>query len=157
MPEKILKWVPVAVFAAVMLLVGTMTAVTAESPFKPIPASEVDQAQRDKARRIAAATLKGWSEGKFEPLSDDFTSEMKKALTPAAQRNSYLTTKPLFGDFRDQEFVEAVASPNLPEYVLYRFRGTFSGTKEKPEIRVVINGEGKVAGFWIKHWRKEVM
>ena len=123
-----------------------------ESPFKPIPASALDQTQLQTAERVGFRTLSGWRDGTFEPLSDDFTQQMKDALPSRTQREAYGQIKAGFGDFQSMEFAEAVASEELPNMVVYRFRGTFSETKSRPEVRVVLDGHNKVSGFWCKLW-----
>ena len=96
------------------------------------------------------------AENRFERLSDEFTERMKKTLTPEFQRQSEKVIAKLFGNLKAIEFVEAVKAISLPDVVIYRFRGTFTKTSERPELRVVINKEGKVEGFWIKDWHDEL-
>jgi hypothetical protein len=143
-----------ALVTAIILSMGQ--GVSAESVFKPISPAKIDQTAKKNAERVAIDLLTKWRENKFEPLSDAFSPRMKRALTPDAQEDACAGLKALFGTFRSLSFAEAVASKNLPDLVVYRFRGDFSGAKKKPEIRVVIDNKGKVSGFWIKHWRKEI-
>ena len=123
---------------------------------KPIPAARVDQAAKAKAEAMARALFKAWAGSQFEPLSDDFTLEMKQALPPDVQKQSYATIKANFGDFKDMQFVEAIASPAFPRYVMYRFRADFSDTPARPEVRVVLDKDGKVGGFAAMLWNPEV-
>ena len=140
----------------VALVMGSITDTFAQSPFQPVPESKVNLGHKAKARKAAVDTLTNWREGKYEPRSDDYTDAMKEASTPARQKAAYQNIKALFGDFEDLKYVEAVASKNLPSLVVYRFKGTFTGTRDQPEIRVVIDSEGRVAGFFIKPWRDEL-
>lgn len=146
----------VSMVTVVVWMTGIVMTAHADAPFKPIPPDQVNKDELEKARRIAETTLSNWRDGKFEPRGDEFTAAMKKASTPARQKAASQGIKDLFGDYQSLKYVEAVASKDMPEFVLYRFRGTFSGTDERPEIRIVINQDGKVAGVWIKHWRHEV-
>jgi len=92
----------------------------------------------------------------FEPLSDDFTSEMKQAFPPDVQKQSYATIKANFGDFKDMQFAEALTSPAFLRYIVYRFRADFSDTPARPEVRVVLDTDKKVGGFAVKLWNPEV-
>jgi hypothetical protein len=140
-----------------MILILIMVASAwAQSSFKPIPASQLNKAERDKAARIADTEFKNWRSGKFEPLTDAFTDQMRAALTAELQRSAYQQTKALFGDYQSLVFAEAVASPDMPGTTVYRFRGTFDKTQDKPEIRVVTDSAGKVSGFWIKPWADQL-
>lgn len=141
---------------AVLFFVGIQADVSAKSLFQTLPDSKVDQALKSKARQVAADLLTRWRDGKFEPLADDFTLDLSVRLPPADQEKACNRLRALFGDFRSLVFIEAVASPGLPGYVMFRFKGTFSGAKANPEIRVLMNDEAKVTGFWVKHWQDEV-
>jgi hypothetical protein len=136
--------------------VAAIAAAQAPPLFKPVPASKIDQAQKDKASKVAATTLDNWFKGKFAPLSDDFTSLMKEKLGPAAQKQATEGVKSVFGDFQSMKFVEAEASPAMAGIVVYRFKGKFSKTSESPEIRVVVNKQGKVAGLSVKPWQDKI-
>ncbi len=128
-----------------------------ESPFKPISAEELDPTQLQTAERAAFRTLSGWRDDRFEPLSDDFTQQIKDALDSRRQRKVYADIEGLFGDFESMEFAEAVAAEEYPNMTIYRFRGTFSATKKSgPEIRVVLDGHNKISGFWCKPWADTV-
>ena len=135
---------------------GVIGIADARSPFQKISAAKVDAADKAKAEKAATDTLTNWKEGKFEPRSDDYSEAMKEASTPARQKAAHQDIKAAFGDIKSLKYVEAVASKNLPNLVVYRFKGTFTGTSERPEIRVVIDPEGKIAGLWIKPWKDEL-
>jgi hypothetical protein len=140
---------------AIALLVAVNTT-WALSVFSPVPANQINQAERDKAQQIADALWSTWRSGKFEPLSDAFTSQMRQSMTPEVQQAAYGQTKEMFGDYKNLSFAQAVASPIMPGATVYRFRATFSGSAERPEIRVVMDKQGKVSGFWIKPWAEEL-
>lgn len=140
----------------VVLFSGIDSKATAQPSFTPVPDGKVNTAQKTKAHDVATDTLTKWSKNEFQPLSDDFTSEMKNGLPPNQQEMAYHQIKGLLGDFRSIEFAEAVAAPSMPDLVVYRFKGTFSNSGEKPEVRVVMNKDGKVAGFFVKPWSDTV-
>ena len=54
--------------------------------------------QKSKAYNIALKTLEKWSKGSFQPLSDDFSLELKKALPPSQQQAAYSQVKKTLGD-----------------------------------------------------------
>ena len=48
--------------------------------------------------------------------------------------------------------------PSHPELVVYRFKGVFSkDSSRKIEVRVNMDKDGKVAGFWVKPWSDSVL
>lgn len=140
--------------AAFLLVATVVSQAVAQPSFARVPASGVDQAQKAAAQGVADRTLKAWRDGRFAPLGADFTEQMRVALPPDVQRQSHESIRGIFGDYQSLEFAEAVVAPELPGLVVYRFRGTFSKTAPatRPEVRVVIDSQGKVAGFWCKVW-----
>jgi hypothetical protein len=140
-----------------MILVLTLaTAAWAQPRFRPVPSEHVNVEERDRASQVADSILKKWQSEKFELLPDTFSVPMRQGLTPDAQRSSVQRTKDLFGDYKGISFAEAVVSTDMPNLTVYRFRGTFSKSDEKPEIRVVVENGGKVSGFWIKPWADQL-
>lgn len=134
----------------------TMVAAQADDSFKALPAGQIDQTQKNKAAQIASATLTNQFKGKFEPLSDDFTQQMKEALPPERQKEVINSIRGKLGEFQSMEFVEAVASQAMPGIIVYRFKGKFSKSPEIPEIRVAMDQQGKVAGLWIVPWKDKL-
>ncbi|MCA1960432.1 MAG: DUF3887 domain-containing protein [Desulfomonile sp.] len=149
--QFVFAWITIA-----CLLIAPMRDSAALSMFLPIPPRQVDQAAKAKAQQAAERLLTGWREGKFAPLPDEFTVEMAANFPPEDQQAAHNNLKALFGELRSLEFAEAVSSPTLAGHVIYRFRGKFSATDADPEVRVLMNNEGKIAGFWVRHWMDEV-
>ncbi|MGO9118877.1 MAG: DUF3887 domain-containing protein [Desulfomonilaceae bacterium] len=146
----------VAIMCVAMVLAANWVLAQEALDSKPIPSAHVDQASRAKADAVARELFKAWAASQFEPLSDDFTSEMKQAFPPDVQKQFYATIKANFGDFKDIQFAEAVTSPAFPRYIVYRFRADFSDTPARPEVRVVLDKDKKVGGFAVKLWNPEV-
>jgi hypothetical protein len=146
----------IAIGLGLWLLLGLSFQTVAASDFMPIAPDKLNQVSRDKAQQVATDLLAGWRDGKFRKLTGDFTTEMIAKLPPEDQKKAYDALRSLFGDFRSLKFVEAASSPQIPGYTAYRFKGTFSAVEANPEVRVMLDGEGKVAGFWVRHWMDEI-
>ena len=101
--------------------------------------------------------LLGQKSGEIYILSEEEAiPEVAKGLTEGVQVSSYENISSMFGDYESMQFAEALTMKTDQFYTLYRFKGTFSETSEKPEIRVVLNKEGKLAGFWIRPWQDDL-
>jgi hypothetical protein len=124
----------------------------AQRAFEIVPSPEVNESQKALAQQVAHDALSAWKTGRFQPLGAQWTAKMKSALPPATQRQAYAQMKILFGDYSSMTFAEAQRSKSGPALTVYRFRGSFSQATDRPEIRVVIDASGKVAGFWVKPW-----
>jgi len=142
----------IALSAVLLLGMCTSCSRVVLPPFKRVPADQVDQAQLQTAERVAFRTLSAWRDGQFGPLGDDYSDVMKQALDSRQQRAAQESIAS-FGAFESLEFVEALSSDKDEARHIYRFRGSFSKSKGKQEIRVVMDVRGKVSGFWIKPWR----
>ena len=98
-----------------------------------------------------------WQNGTFEPVGDEFTTEMQKGLSPELQKQSFEQIRAIFGDYQGMTFVEALTARFLfPRGTVYRFKGTYSRASAQPEIRVVFDSAGKVSGLWLKPWKDEI-
>ena len=124
------------------------------APLVKIAGDKVDEKQKASAKKFAEEYLLGHAKGKFEPLGDEVVKALKDKLTPENQKKGYEALKGVFGKFESMEFVEAVKITQGAEMIAYRFRGKFA--KSKPEIRVVFDKNGKISGFFIKHWKDEM-
>lgn len=68
------------------------------------------------------------------------------------QKSLYKQVKDQFGDYVDSEFVEAWVQKSNPQYKILRYKGEFSKSDTKLELRVIYDDANKVAGFFIKPW-----
>lgn len=137
-------------FLTVLLVAGCT------SQFQKLPESKVDAGMKSVAKRIATNILEAQRDGRFEPLGGEATAAMRSALTPEKQKETCESIKGMFGDFQSIEYVETHVPTDGSQLVIYRFRGHFSKSRARPEIRVVMDDKGKLAGFWIKPWRAKV-
>jgi hypothetical protein len=141
---------------AVLLMIPGHAHAAEKAPFKALPAASVDSAGIAQARAAAVGLLSRWAAGKYEPLSDAFTEQIRKAMSPESQRKAYAAIKARYGDFKSLAYAEAATSPDHARFIVYRFKGVFSGTKKKLEVRVLMYTSGKVAGFWVRPWKNEI-
>ncbi len=143
-------------YIAVVLAIVIFGIAGCASQFRKLPESEVDAEVKSTAERIATNILGSMRDGQFEPLGDEATSAMRSGLTPEKQKEAYESIKGMFGDFQSMEYAETCLPTDGSLLVIYRFKGHFSKSKATPEIRVVMDGEGKLSGFWIKPWKAKV-
>jgi hypothetical protein len=161
-PERRVNRVASRLSVAVSICLATLMvfaggAGASSALFKNIPPSDVNTDQVEQGSRIVTSLYARWQVGAFEPLSDQFTAEMQKGLTPQLQEQAFHQIRNMFGDFQDLTFVEAMTARFFfPRGIIYRYKGTYSRTSEQPEIRVVFDATGKVSGLWIKPWKDEL-
>jgi len=150
-------WLSIAVLVVIFLLASVEIAGVSSFWFSKIPQSEVNAGYVEQARQMMDSLYAKWQNGTFEPIGDEFTSEMQKGLSPELQKQSFEQIRSMFGDYQGMTFVEALTARFLiPRGTVYRFKGTYSRTSEQPEIRVVFDLDGKISGLWLKPWREEM-
>lgn len=124
--------------------------------FIKVPEDKINPEYVAKSRQIIDSLYAKWQQGKFEPLSDEFTPEMQRGLTPQMQHQSFEQIRSIFGDYQGMELVKVLKPRFLfPRGTIYRFKGIYSKSQQ-PEIRVVFDSSGKVSGMWLKFWRDEL-
>lgn len=126
------------------------------SPFRKLSESEVDAQMKLAAERIATKIFESQRDGRFEPLGDEATAAVRSGLTAEVQKASYGSIKGMYGDFQSMDYEETWVPTDGSLLVIYRFRGRFSKSDARPEIRVVMDGEGKLAGLWLKSWNAKI-
>ena len=127
-----------------------------KSSFRKLPESEVDAGMKLVAERVATKIFESERDGLFEPLGDEATAAVRSGLPPEVLKESYESIKGMYGDFQSMEYAETWVPTDGSLLVIYRFRGRFSKSDAMPEIRVVMDGEGKLAGLWLKPWNARI-
>ena len=133
--------------AAGRLLPGTTAPQTVAS-------APVQSEQHQLAAQLATQILQAHEQGRFEALGPEATEGFRKALTAEIQRHSYQQLRQLFGTFEGLDFVETRSIESQPNLLIHRFRGRYSTAS--PEVRVVLDQNGKLTGLWIKPWQEQM-
>lgn len=135
------------------LFVVLLCSVTAcAQDFQKLPNDDVKQERINIGRAFSDRFFAALQRGKPYEFTDDGTPEMKKALTPEIQKNVYQQVTSKSGDYQSAEYAEAWTQKSNPQYLILRYKGTFSKSDVKLEIRIVLDANNKVAGFWVKPW-----
>ena len=155
----------VATGAAGRLLPGTVASapVQSEQPLTPNrketamsqTSAPVQSEQRHLAAQLATRILQAHEQGRFEALGpEEATDKFRRAFTPEVQRHSHQSIRQLFGTFEDLDFVETRSLESQPHLLVHRFKGRYSTAS--PEVRVVLDQDGKLTGLWIKPYQEQM-
>ena len=118
----------------------------------------VQSEQRHLAAQLATQILQAHEQGRFETLGpEDATEKFRRAFTAEVQRHSHQNIRQLFGAFEGLDFVETRSIENQPHLLVHRFRGRYGAASQAPEVRVVLDRDGKLAGLWIKPWQEQML
>ncbi|GAA4233650.1 hypothetical protein GCM10022291_11180 [Postechiella marina] len=93
--------------------------------------------------------------GSYKLSSTEALPVMVKSLSENVQKQSYAKIKALFGDYKGLEFHSIKEIVKGETYEIYRFKGDFEFNSET-EVRVVLNKEGKLSGFFVKPWNNSL-
>jgi len=124
--------------------------------FEKLPESQIDQSRIELAKNFSDNYFTALKNDQYYEFHDEAIEALSKNLTPEKQKQAYQSIKDLFGDYQSLEYVEAWKSSGAQGMTIIRLKGSFDEDKAKPEIRVVLNEENKIAGFWIKPWADEL-
>lgn len=137
------------------IVIGMLSANCQSNNFKKIESSKLDKEQMAFANDIGNKILIGQKTANYYMLTkEEATNAMIDGLNEEVQQKSYNQIRILFGEYESIAFEEAWRATNESNMIIYRFKGDFDATENQPEIRVVINKDGKLAGFFIKPWSK---
>ncbi len=127
-----------------------------DSGFVKVPETEVDVNKKKRAWLIGTKILDSQKAGKFKPLGKESTLAMQKGLSVEKQKESYESIKGMYGDFVAMDYAETWKPKDGSLMMIYRFKGRFSKSDARPEIRVVMDGNDKLAGLWLKPWNDDL-
>lgn len=140
----------VATGATGQLLQGTV----APQPVASVP---VQSDQHHRAAQLATRILEGHEQGRFEALSTEEAAEyFRVGFTAEVQRQNHQTIRLLFGAFEGLDYIETRYMDSQPHLLIHRFKGRYGAASRSPEVRVVLDRDGKLAGLWIKPWKDEM-
>jgi hypothetical protein len=105
---------------------------------------------------VSTWILTSWSRGEYPEFGHEMTPEMKSALTPDKQKQAYESIRGMFGHFVSMEYAETWMPTDGTRMFIFRFKGNFTKTDSKPEIRAVIDANGRLSGFWVRPWKREL-
>jgi hypothetical protein len=118
-----------------------------------------DKVDRDKVKLAQDFTDRYFSasrDGKTYEFQDDATMAVIQGLTPQVQKQVYQDIQSKFGDYKSLEYVETWIYNAGETMTIVRFKGVFSKSDDKPEIRIVLDQANKIAGFFYKPWEPEL-
>jgi Protein of unknown function (DUF3887) len=119
------------------------------NPTAKIDEGAVDAQQKATAQAFALKLCGACNTGKFEALGPEAIPAMQDGLTPEKQKTTCDSTRQTFGDFQSVDYVETWKTQGL---FVYRFRAHYGKSTTTPEVRVVLDGDSKLAGYWLKPW-----
>lgn len=129
-----------------------------QNSFQELSEQDISQTELRTAISMAEKILLGQKSGNIYLLSEDEAiPQVVEGLTKEVQISNYETLYSMFGDYKSMEFEEAwKLNSDIGNFIVYRFKGIFSNTNDKPEIRLVYNEESKLSGFWIRPWEDDL-
>lgn len=140
-----------------IIIIAIFTFQSAMSQFSKVPQNEINKKDLKLTRELTEKLMEGLKTGNYYTLTEqEATPEMVKGLTAKTQEavNNQITG--MFGEYEGMKFVEALKPDNDGNYIVYRFKGTYSDSEDGAEIRAVLNNDQKLAGFWIVPWKDEI-
>ncbi len=120
--------------------------------YEKLKDSDVIPAKIEIAKKFATNYLTAQRNGAYYQFKDEAVDIIKNSLTAENQKAAYKQIKDNSGDFKSLEYAETWIQKNNANFKIYRFKGDFDKSNRKLEIRIILNGEDKIAGFWIRPW-----
>lgn len=122
-----------------------------------VVSTPVQSEQHLLAAQLATRILQSHEQGRFETLGpEEATEGFRSGFTAEVQRRSHQSIRQLFGAFEGLDYVETRSVDNQPHLLVHRFRGRYGAASRVPEVRVVLDREGRLAGLWIKPWQEQM-
>jgi hypothetical protein len=104
------------------------------------------------AKKFSEDLLNTFNKNQTYTFKDEATDLMKTTFTPEYQKLVNGQLKKELGDYKSSTYVETWVQKSNPNYKIYRFKGDFSNSNKKVEIRTILDGNNKIAGIFVKPW-----
>lgn len=122
--------------------------------YEKLTEEELNSAPLKTAESLADVMLTAQRKGSPHLLKEsEATTAVRQEFTTERQLQTYSAIRELFGDYQSLIFVEAYRTLTEPAYYIFRFRGNFERGNAQPEVRVVMNLNTQLAGFFIHPWQ----
>jgi hypothetical protein len=119
--------------------------------FKKLDEKNIDLKQKEFSKKFANDYFSKQISGSYYQFKkDEATDQIITSLTAEKQKEVNNQLKMGFGEFKSLDYAQTWFDSNS-KFVVYRFKSKFSKS-DNLEIRVVLNEQGKIAGFFIKPW-----
>ena len=92
-------------------------------------------------------------DGGYYEFQNEAIDALKNQLTEQNQKTLYQQLKSQLGDYQGLEYAETWSQNSM---LIFRFKSDWDKSDQKLEVRVVLDGSDKIAGFWIKPWSDEL-
>ncbi|MBK7579935.1 MAG: hypothetical protein IPI67_06980 [Myxococcales bacterium] len=124
--------------------------------FDKLPEEQVDAARKHSAEEMGTKILSAWAKDEYPLLGEEAAPGFRRAHNEEdAQRVSDKALEKDLGNFKSMTYVETVRSKD-GKFEVYRFKGSFEKSEAPNEVRVVLDTQGKLTGFWIKPWKDQI-
>lgn len=134
-----------------MLAFGISTAACSQD-YEKLSKGETDAGKIEIAQNFADNFCNTLKAGKVYRFRDETIPAMTQVLSPDKQRGLYNQLSSQFGHYQSIDYAETWIMKNQPKMHIVRFKAAFEESPKKLEVRVVVNEDGKIAGFWIRPW-----
>lgn len=124
--------------------------------FEKLPEEQVNQSQTDLAKKFAHIFFSTLKDGKLYEFHDEATESLSKNITPETQNQLYQYMTEQFGNYQSLEYAETWKYSGEETMIIVRLKGICDRSKGIPEIRVVLDKDNKIAGFWMRPWEDEM-
>jgi hypothetical protein len=119
---------------------------------KKVPDSQVNKEDLKIAQGFASNYLTKAKNGDYYQFQNEAVDALKNQLTKENQKAIYQQLKGKYGDYMNLSHTGTWIQGNSSAVQIFRFKSDFTGSDEKLEVRIVLNGDKKIAGLWIKPW-----
>jgi hypothetical protein len=140
-----------------LISVGILISISTFSQnIEKLSEDKVDRNKIKVAQDFADRYFGASRDGRTYEFQDDAIAAVIQGLTPQVQKQVYQDIQSKYGDYKSLEYVETWTYSAGEIMTIVRFKGIFSKSDDKPEIRIVLDKANKIAGFFYKPWEQEL-
>jgi len=124
--------------------------------FEKLPASKTDAVKIDIATKLSISYFETLKSGDSYDFRNIATKGFYEKMNSSVQKQTYEEITQQFGQLISVKYDATWVKKTTPQFEIIRLVGQFEKSISPLEIRVIINKDNKISGFWIKPWRNNL-
>ncbi len=145
-----------AVFIWVLILIFPFVISSCKTQFKKLSTGKTDTIKIEIATNFVISYFNTLENGNTFDFENIAVKAFYDSMKPTFQKQTYEKVEQQFGQLLSVKYAATWVNKSTPQFEIIRLVGQFEKNRSPLEIRVIVNKDNKISGFWIKPWRNNL-
>ena len=143
-------------FIWVLILIFPFAILSCKTQFKKLSTGKTDTIKIEIASNFVISYFDALENGNTFDFENIAVKAFYDSMKPTFQKQTYEKIEHQFGKLLSVKYAATWVNKTTPQFEIIRLVGQFEKNISPLEIRVIVNKDNKISGFWIKTWRNNL-